>query len=79
MSWAMMYTTKYSTPKISISLKIEQRIYIVGFLKAVSNSSVFDFPIEELKKPGYLPSFKKNGLRARILEKHVSDDYHYIW
>ena len=52
-----------------------ERIYIVGFLKeAVSNSSVFDFPIEELKKPGYLQVFKRTVL-GDILEKHVSDDY----
>ena len=52
-----------------------ERIYIVGFLKdVVSKSSVFDFPVEELKKPGYLQVFKRTVL-GDILEKHVSDDY----
>ena len=46
-----------------------ERIYIVGFLKeAVSNSSVFEFPIEELKKPGYLQVFKRTVL-GDILEE----------
>ena len=52
-----------------------ERIYIVGFLKeVVLNSSVFDFPIEELKKPGYLQVFKKAVL-GDVLEKHVPDSY----